>query len=222
VFVPGLQANGSTLYRLVYTSTAQGHITFVADSVPGSVIVDFNQAAQAPACRNLDRSNATQMAVMSWRIGNDSDQWCMEPIVPLSLHANPDFNGHWFAPTDSGWGFELLDVAGSAGAAPTVVIYVYYPGPNGQPAWVTGSSTLVNGTATMQLLQVSNGYCRTCSPPAQGLTGTNVGTFSLSLTAGPPGAKPSGTATIVANYPGGGSFSRSNDAITMLSVPTGQ
>ncbi len=221
VFVPSLQSNGNTLYRLLYTSSAEGHITFVPDSVAGTVIVDFNQASQSPACRNVDRSSASQMATMRWRIGNDSDQWCMEPIVPLALHASPDFNGHWFASSDSGWGFELLDVAGSAGAAPTVVIYVYYPGPNGQPTWATASGALVNGTATMQLLQVSNGYCRTCAPPAQGLTGTSVGTFSLSLTAGAPGAKPTGSATIVANYPGG-SFSRSNDAIAMLSVPTGQ
>jgi hypothetical protein len=222
VFVPSLQSNGNTLYRLIYTSSTAGQITFVPDSVAGSVIVDFNQAAQAPACRNTDRGSASQMAIMSWHIGADSGQWCMEPIVPLALHANPDFNGHWFASSDSGWGFELLDVAGSGGGAPTVVIYVYYPGPNGQPAWATASGALVNGAATMQLLQVSNGYCRTCAPPSQGLTGTSVGTFSLSLTAGVSGAKPTGTASIVANYPGSGSFSRSNDAITMLSLPTGQ
>jgi hypothetical protein len=223
VFVPSLQSNGNTLYRLIYTSTAAGHITFVPDSVPGTVIVDFNQAALAPACRNADRSDASQMAIMSWRIGNDSDQWCMEPIVPLALHANPDFNGHWFAASDSGWGFELLDVAGSGGAAPTVVIYVYYPGPNGQPAWATASGTLNNGAATMQLLQVSNGYCRLCAPPTQGLTATSIGTFSLNLTAAASaGVKPTGSATIVANYPGGGAFSRSDDAITMLSLPTGQ
>jgi hypothetical protein len=224
VFVPTLQSNGNTLYRLVYTSTTLGHIAFGIDSVPGSVIVDFNQASQSPACRNTDRSSASQMAIMSWSIGNDSDQWCMEPIVPLALHANPDFNGHWFAASDSGWGFELLDVAGSGGGAPAVIIYVYYPGPNGQPTWATASGLLVNGAASMQLLQISNGYCRTCAPPTQGLTGTNIGTFSLSLTAGAAGAKSTGTASISAAYrlPDGSGFNRTDDPITMLSLPTGQ
>jgi hypothetical protein len=149
----------------------------------------------------------------------------VEPIVPLALHANPDFNGHWFASADSGWGFELLDVAGSGGGAPTVVVYVYYPGPAGQPTWATASGTLVNGAATMQLLQVNDGYCRTCAAPTQGLTGTNIGTFSLNLSAAAsPGAKPTGTASISAAYrlPDGSGFNRSNEPITMLSVPTGQ
>jgi hypothetical protein len=222
VFVPSLQSNGNTLYRLLYTATTEGQIAFVPDSVRGTVIVDFNQAAQSPACRNVDRSTASQVAIMNWHIGNDSDQWCMEPIVPLALHATPDFNGHWFAASDSGWGFELLDVAGTGGSAPTVVVYVYYPGPNGQPAWATASGALVNGAATMPLLQVSNGFCRTCAPVS--LTTRTIGTMTLHLNAAAAGAKPTGTGSISAAYglPDGSGFNRSNDAISMLSVPTGQ
>jgi len=221
VFLPDLQSNGQTLYRLVYTSSDLGHITAHADSVAGSVIVDFNQAAQSPACRNVDRSSIALLGVMSWSIGNESAQWCVQPIVQLADHASPDLNGHWYAPTDGGWGFEFLDVSNGTGA-PTVVVYVYYPGANGQPTWATASGTLnVTGSTTLNLLQVSNGYCRLCTPPAQGLTGTSVGSITLSsLQTNLPAGRPVGAASITANF-AGGSFVRVNDPISELSVPPG-
>lgn len=222
IFIPSLQANGSTLYRLVYTTTPTSIVSYSLDDTSnGSVIVDFNQASQSPACRNVDRSNASQLAVMSWSIGADSGQWCVEPIVPISAHASPDFNGHWYAPSDSGWGMEILDV--STAAAPSIFVYMYYPGPDGQPAWATGSGTLNNNTVSMPLQQIADGYCRTCTPPAQ-LTANSIGTITLRFDphAPNPTAAPTGAATILANYPAGGGFDRTNIAIQMLSVQTGQ
>jgi hypothetical protein len=222
VFLPGLQSNGQTLYRLIYTSDALGQITYHADSVTGSVVVDFNQAGQAPACRTTNRSagdgSLPMLGVMSWTIGNDSGQWCVQPIVPLAIHATPDLNGHWSSRTDGGWGFELLDVGPTRSAPPTVVVYVYYPGANGKPVWATASGSLVDNTITMPLVQISNGYCRTCPAPAGGISGTTIG--SMTLTFNTSGATPSGTASITANYIGG-SFSRNNDPITPLSISTG-
>ncbi len=237
VFLAGLQSGGETLYRLIYDNSGLGSIHFNADSIcngdpinhipPCSVIVDFNQAANSPACRNTDRRNADGsfplLGVMSWSIGSDPAQWCVQPIVSLADHATPDFNGHWYAPHDGGWGFELLDVKNPSGGAPTVVVYVYYPGPNGQPTWATASGTLQNGAATLSLLQVNDGYCRTCPTPPQGVTGgPPIGSITLNLSAATSGTKPTGTASITANYPGGGGFNRTRDAITQLSVPTGQ
>ena len=224
VFLPGLQSNGQSLYRLVYTSDALGQITFHADSVTGSVVVDFNQASQSPACRNKDRRGADgslpMLGVMSWTIGNDSAQWCVQPIVQLADHATPDLNGHWYANNDGGWGFELLDIRTPQNLGASVIVaYVYYPGANGKPTWATASGTLVGNTVTMPLLQVSNGYCRTCPPPTGGLTGTPVGSMTLSFST-PAGGRPSGMASITANY-AGGSFSRSNDPIVPLSISTG-
>ena len=219
VFLPDLQSNGQTLYRLLYTSTDVGHITVHADAVSGSVIVDFNQASQSPACRNADRSSAPLLGVMSWRIGGDTGQWCMQPLVQLADHASPDFNGHWYAPADGGWGFELLDTKNSS-STPDVNLFVYYPGPNGQPTWATASGKLSNGSASMDLFQISNGYCRTCQP--HGLQGTKVGTISISLQAGVAGGAATGTVSIATNLPGSGNFTRSNDPITQLSVPNGQ
>ncbi len=226
VFVPGLQANGSTLYRLIYTSTAPGQIAVQADNVDGSVIVDFNQAAQSPACRNVDRSSAPQLAVMNWNIGSDSGQWCVEPIVTLQQHASPDFNGHWSAPSDSGWGFELLDVSPGDGSAPLFFVYVYYPGPDGQPAWATGSGVPPPFEApfVIPLRQVDNGYCRTCQPPAQGATaGPPIGSITLALTAATSATtRPTGTASITAKLSRQRRIRAHQYSDRMLSVPTGQ
>ena len=222
VFLPGIDPNGDTLYRVVYQTTPTAITSYSLDpNAHGSVVVDFNQAANSSACRNLDRSDSPLLGVMSWTINGDSGTWCVEPIVPLAAHASPDFNGHWYAPSDSGWGFELLDVNMGSGGDPSVFVYVYYPGPNNQPAWATASGTLTNGSVTMQLLQVSNGYCRTCPPVA--LTAPSIGTMTLSLQApASSGERSTGTATILANYPGGGGFNRTNIPIQMLSLPTGQ
>jgi len=118
----------------------------------------------------------------------------------------------------------LLDVPNgtSAGSPLTLIAYVYYPGPNGQPTWATASGAYGSGTVTMDLLQVSNGFCRSCTPPAQ-LSGTKIGSMSLSFDPPNPGrGYTTGTASITANYPGAGGFNRSNIPISMLSVPTGQ
>jgi hypothetical protein len=223
VFVPGLDENGNTLHRYIYQTTPTNIIGLTLDAgVPGSVIVDFNQAANSPVCRNVDRSSAPQLAVMSWNIGNDIGSWCMQPIVPLDAHASPDYNGHWYAPSDSGWGFELLDVNPGSGS-PLVFVYVYYPGPNNQPAWATASGVLANGSVSMPLQQISNGYCRTCSPPGS-LSAITIGTMTITLNPVVAGQHPTGTATIAAAYglPDGSGFNRTNIPITMLSVPTGE
>ena len=220
IFVASPQANGNTLYRLTYKTSPTAIISLALDnSLTGSVSVDFNQTAQSPACLNMDRSNALQLAVMSWHIGNDSGQWCVEPIVAPTAHPSPDLNGHWYAPSDSGWGMEILDVSTGTGSAPAIIVYMYYPGPNGQPTWATASGTLNNGTASMQLLQVSNGYCRTCTPPPQ-LVANNIGTITLTFSqAKSGGAVPTGSASILANYPGGGGFNRPHISTQMLSMP---
>jgi hypothetical protein len=220
VFAPSPQSNGATLYRIHYAANTQGHLDATVDATfSGSVIVDFNQAANAPACRNAERGAiASALAVMTWTIGNETGAWCVEPLVTVGQHAAPDYNGHWFSPVDSGWGFELLDVASSG--APNIYAYVYYPGPNNQPTWAFATGTLNdNGTGTMQLQRISDGFCRSCPPPAD-LTATVIGTMSITLNPRPSGFAPlSGTASIQASYPGGGSFTRNSIAIQTLSTP---
>jgi hypothetical protein len=222
VFLPPLDANGNSLHRVVYTTTSSSIVSQELDpSIQGSVIVDFNQAANHPACRNLDRSGSTQLGIMYWAIGGDTGTWCVQPIVPLNAHGSPDYNGLWYAPSDSGWGFEVLDVASSTGGPDFVNVLMYLPGANDLSFWLTGSGNVQNGnTVTMQLQQVTSGYCRTCTPPPEQI-GSVVGTMTLTFDPpNPARGYTTGTATISANYVGGGGFQRTNIPISMLSVPT--
>lgn len=220
VFVADLNSNGNTLLYSKYgASHGVGQLNPTPQASPaGSVIVDFNQAANSPACRDVDRSGAPLLGVMSWRIGNDSADWCMEPSTTLSQHPTPDFNGHWFSVNDGGWGMEVLDFNGNA-ASSSVFVLVYYPDADGLPTWALASGTLNNGAANLQVLARANGYCRTCTPPPSATTNV-IGNLTLQLNAA-GAATPTGTASFTINYPGGGSFSRSNDAITLLSLPNG-
>ncbi|HEY7872402.1 MAG TPA: hypothetical protein VIC31_06730 [Rudaea sp.] len=232
VFLPLIQsANGSGLLRVKYASNAPGQLNVSADpGYYGSVVVDFNQAANSPACRNVDRSQASQLAVMYWVIGTDTsnpaaDQnksWCVQPIVALSSHATPDYNGHWYAGSaDSGWGFELLDV-NTGSTAPTVVVYLYYPGKSNQPVWATASGTLVGNSVTMPVYKITNGFCRTCPPPAGGAQGAQIGSMTLTLNPINGTQRPTGTVTFNMANGDGTSFTRTNEGIQMLSLPTGQ
>jgi len=222
VFVAGIASVGNTLLYSTYGSNLGfGQLQPTPQVNPvGLVTVDFNQASRSPACRNVDRSDQSMLGVMSWTIGSDSGNWCMEPLIPLNRHASPDYNGHWYAPPDSGWGMEVLDYDGNASAS-TVFVLVYYPDASGLPTWAVASGTLSNGNANLQVLARTNGYCRTCAPPATTAT-SPIGTLTLNLTPGVNPNRATGTASFTINYPGGGSFSRSSDPITQLSLPTGQ
>ena len=214
MFLPSLDQNGNTLHRITYQTTANAITGFTLNDVPGRVTVDFNQADASPACRNLDRTGAVQLAVMYWQIGTDQGFWCVQPIVPPNAHGSPDYNGMWYAPSDSGWGFELLDAAVSGSASISVVMYL--PGPGNNPNWLIGSGTLLGNAVTIPLSQTTNGYCRTCTPPAS-LQVQTIGTMTMTFN-----TQTTGTANISVTYPGGGGFNRSNIPISMLSAPTGQ
>ncbi|MGE5167948.1 MAG: hypothetical protein ACM3KT_04960, partial [Deltaproteobacteria bacterium] len=138
-------------------------------------------------------------------------------------HAAPDYNGHWYAgSTDSGWGFELLDVS-TGGTSPTVIVYLYYPGPSNRPFWATASGTLVNNSVTMPVYKITNGYCRSgCIPPAGGAQGAQIGSMTLTLNPITGTQRPTGAVTFNMANGDGTSFSRTNEAIQMLSLPTGQ
>ena len=220
VFVPTLFPDGSTFVRVIYNTTATSIVSHSPDtSIAGTVIVDFNQADASPACRNVDRTGAAQLAVMSWTIGNDSADWCVEPLVPTSEDVTPDYNGVYYAPSDSGWGFELVDIASTTAGSSFVNVLIYLPGPDNLSNWLSGSGTLVGNSVNLPLKQVNNGYCRTCTPPAS-LTADDVGTMQLTFGTPNPG---NGFATIAAtinvSYPGGGSFNRTNIPVVMLSLP---
>jgi hypothetical protein len=96
---------------------------------------------------------------------------------------------------------------------------MYLPGPGNLTNWLSGTGTLQGSSANLQLKQVNNGSCRTCTPPAT-LTADTVGTMQLAFGPPNPGNGFSAiTATISVSYPGGGSFNRTNIPVVMLSMP---
>lgn len=227
VFVGSLDNDGNTLLYSTYgANTGLGQLNPTPQaSVYGSVIVDFNQAANSPACRDVDRTGTPLLGVMSWAIGSSAHTattgaWCIEPLVLPNQHAAPDFTGHWFSATDGGWGMEILNFNGDASSS-SIFVLVYYPDKNGLPTWAVASGTISNFTANLQLLERTNGYCRTCAPPPTSQTSA-IGSMTLKFNPVTAGVTPTGTATYTLNYAGGGSFSRTNDPITMLSLPPGQ
>ncbi len=181
--------NVTLLYSTYGSNHGPGQLQLTQQDVIGTVVVDFNQASRSPACRNVDRSDQSMLGVMSWTIGNDSDDWCMEPLIPLNRHASPDFNGHWYAPADSSWGMEdprlrrqleLVDRFRARSITRTRTAC---------RRGLSPAARCATATQNLQVLARTNGYCRTCTPPATSAT-AQIGTLTLNLT---PGSGTSGS-----------------------------
>lgn len=220
VFIGGKESNGISLQRVIYNATLRR--SELDPSVAGTIEIDFNQAANSPTCRARERSGATQLAVMSWKLRTEEGRWCMEPAIAAAARSTPDFGGHWWAGNgDSGWGMELFTLKG--GAQPLLVGYLYYPDGLGNSRWAVIPVTPVDlaGTAAINLQEITSGFCRTCAPPAQAQT-RNIGTVRFRLTqpqrADPPDS--ANTVTIDLAVPGTNiRFTRTNAPISLLSQP---
>ncbi len=220
-FVSGPDAYGHSLQHIRYD--AANHRSVLDPSTGGTLLIDFNNAAAAPACRSGgDRSGAAQLAVMSWSIDNESANWCMQPIVPTSQHPAPDFNGIWYAGEgDSGWGVSVLDVDQSPARSHLTTV-VYYPDASGTLRWAIGESGSFTSGTPFQLLGL-HGYCRLCTPVAP--VSQPIGEITLTLnaaTAEPPGQVPTGINRISIDVGYGSDtqrFQRTNLPFTMQSIP---
>lgn len=67
-----------------------------------------------------------------WRIGTATGGWTLRPYMASNLVGEIDHTGHWYDPTQSGWGFTLTDQGDTMGS----VLYAYDAA--GQPTWVAG------------------------------------------------------------------------------------
>lgn len=218
VFVGGKESHGISLQRVIYNAALRR--SELDPTVAGTIEIDFNQAENSPTCRSRDRSGAPRLAVMSWSLRSETGRWCMEPAIDASARSTPDFGGHWWAGNgDSGWGMELFTLKG--GAQPLLVGYLYYPDGLGNSRWAVVPVTPVDlaNTATINLQEITTGFCRSCTPPSQAQT-RNVGTIRFKLTqpvrADPPST--ANTVTIDLAVPGTNiRFTRTNAPISLLS-----
>ncbi len=224
-FIGAKQGNGIALMKLRYNAATRR--TEIDRTSAGQLFIDFNQAAQSPACRVADRSGAGALAVMKWSIRNENATWCIEPAVLASSHTAPDFSGHWYSGNgnDLGWGMELLSIKGAGGQNQLVAV-VYYPDLQGRSRWAITALSDVNlaNTPLLTLNEVASGYCRTCAAPPGPAQVRAVGTIQLKLTQ-PTRVEPAdgvNRVSIAILIPGVADFRRDDVPLTLLSAPPGQ
>lgn len=220
VFVSGPDDYGHSLQHVRYDAVNRRSV--LDPSTGGTIVIDFNQAASAPACRSGNRSDAPQLAVMDWSVDGVGAQWCMQPIVPTSQHPVPDFNGLWYAgSSDSGWGVSILDVDKSPARSHLTTV-VYYPDAQGALRWAIGESAAFVSGEPFPLLGFT-GYCRTCAPVPR--TSRPIGSITLDLaqpTMEPPASPLSGVNRVSFDIEAGDDgqrFVRDDIPFTMESIP---
>jgi hypothetical protein len=224
VFVPANNANGDSLVRYKYFA-GQNPPQQADPAVDGQIRLDFNESGNAPACNDgVVRDTSSPLAVMTWSIGADrNQQWCMQALIPNSQRGNPDYTGSWFAGNaDAGWGFSFLSFA--SGANNGLFSLLYYPDVNGNGRWAYAQTgTLVNGT--QYTLKERRGYCRTCTVPPEVLAGqfndVDAGTirFTINAASQDPGAGNRTTYSVQYQTAPGGTFSRTDSPLILLSAP---
>ena len=185
-------------------------------ALSGDLSLDF---ADNAACRTDDRAGAPSLAAMRWSIGARAALWCIEPAVAASTHATPDFSGHWWAPSDPGWGMEITAVDDGNGA-PTVVAFVYYVDANGRPRWASASTPDFTPGQTLAVYEADNGYCRTCLVPGA-RTQAPIGRMTLTLAMPTRESPPSGANRVDVEIapPGAAAWRKADVPITLLSEP---
>jgi hypothetical protein len=221
VAVPA-DAAGNTLSRILYDKNRPaGSRTYRDPAVPGTIAIDFNQAEYSPACRESPRVGATALAVLTWKIGTEKGEWCLEPSIPDTLRTTPDFGGHWWGGTlESGWGLEITTLR--VNNSTLLVAILYYPDAAGVLRWAIGSSNTFTSGGSFDLLE-QNGFCRSCPVPTK--TTAKIGTITLTLNQptredDQNGAAPlSGTNRVDIQIPG--VFVRNNVPLTLISAPPG-
>ncbi len=225
VFRPLNNANGDSLVRYLVQPGRNPPEQPDPDS-DGQVRIDFNRADLHPACNDgVPRSRVSPLAVMTWSIGATRNRsWCMNAAFPLSWMPAADPSGLWAAPfingsADSGWGLDVAGFRREGAATDSLLAVLYYPSANGQPRWAYAFTEDYATNRDMVLLE-RRGYCRTCTRPQQGVIEVPVGLVRLDLRDRRP--QFSGTtsrATLRVDYPGGGSFQRTDAPITLYNVP---
>lgn len=197
--------------------------------VVGSVELDLNADSSSPACDDgVGRSSAAILGRFSWEIGEESGDWCAEPLPFGKAAPDPDFTGHWFAgQDDQGWGM-TIQVREEDGAQ-ILVNTLYFYDDEGNPRWAQGvTPDFINSHDGQAIdMQQFDGYARgrDCTPDPCTL-GDNAGSFAgpLRLRLEKPlrGDDAGSRATLDVDYlgPENGAWTKDFVPIEMLSDPS--
>ncbi len=143
----------------------------------GRLRFDFNNqtARNHVACQDGTERNLDQVALAQWRINNEQQTWCIQPIVSNENKAEPDFGNSWYAgDLDEGWGFSVIH------ARNTTQTYLFYYDGDGASRWALADKP---GLQTGQDYETGffqiQGYPRDATP--QNLTYSQIGTLRFNL-----------------------------------------
>gem|GEM_PF-1482274 len=98
----------------------------------GRLRFDFNNqvARNHVACQDGTERDLDQVALAQWRINNEQQTWCIQPIVSNENKAEPDFGNAWYAgDNDAGWGLSIIH------AKNTTQSYLFYYDGDGHSRW---------------------------------------------------------------------------------------
>ncbi len=184
-----------------------------------SLSIDFNDTsvASSVAC-NDGVTRGSNRALASWVIGDQSGDWCIEPISNIiGLPPSNDFGAQWWAGSDDeGWGVSLS----FTGENNTVIVAtLYYFDASGSPRWAIGTQPgfEIGESITIDLRE-RTGYARDAEPVELG--STSAGSITITLNS-KNGDLNDGVIDLDVNYQGeeGGNWSRVGLPITLLTNP---
>ncbi|MCF6287786.1 MAG: S8 family serine peptidase [Proteobacteria bacterium] len=211
--------NDGALNRFIYDfdvdPTGEGNPNTLDNSVgTSSLKIDFNSSviADSSACSD-GASRGTGIALATWQLGSQADEWCIEPLANV-IGAAPatDFGGTWWTGIDDdGWGLSLSFTDNGV-----IIATIYYFDANGSPRWVQGTQSgfQANQEITLDMLEFS-GYARDATP----IELTNVSAGSLAITINNSGIDGNIDLDIIYQGAAGGEWVRSNVPVIIFTAP---
>ena len=211
-----------TLLRTIYDFTIDPSNAQAFNLDPsitdGRLSIDFNSdvVSSSTVCQDgITERPSDLVAVAKWKINNQQDQWCIEPIIGETNKGFPDVAGNWYGGvSDSGWGISF------ALANKLLVATIYYYDQSGQPRWAIGQQEGFESDKeiTIQMREVS-GFGRLATPVET--TSVPAGTITATISNLQGNIAIDGTSTINVEYKGaeGGQWIRDNVPITILTKP---
>ena len=94
-----------------------------------------------------------QSADLDFTLNGTSGKWTIQPFVATAMIGDTDHSGSWFDPTNSGWGFTVIQQADVLGGA----LFTYDAA--GEATWVSGFE---RGTNSIEYFQYA-GSCPSCT-----------------------------------------------------------
>lgn len=220
--VLNINQDDNTLQRFIHDfsidSTGSGNPNILDASVGrNSLKIDFNSdvANASSACNDGTDNRSNSTALATWQLGDEEDQWCIEPLINKNSYPSPDFGGTWWTGIDDkGWGLSL------SFAGDLIVVTIYYFDAEGIPRWAQGTKPgfQIGQEITLDMLEFT-GFARTALPPEE-LESSIAGSISLTLNNNSGNAS-DGLISVNINYQGsqGGSWVRSSVPIILFTEP---